>query len=314
MDILIWFVIFIISLFVLSKAADFFNNAAEAIGVSWGIPKFTIGILLVAVGTSLPELISSIISMRNGLTEVVFGNVTGSNITNIFFIMGVASIIYRKEIKLELLLIKIDLQFLMASSLFIIITCYDGIFTIYEGLFLLAAYFIYLVYLVGNITSRVELNAGEIEGKRGIIKYYILFPISIFLLFISGHWAIKSVIQLSANLNIGAAIIASSAIAIGTSLPELFVTITAFKKNKPEMAVGNILGSCIFNSLSVMGLSSLFGTITITPEVLHTCLLFMLLATVLFFIIARDRNLNKWEGYLLILFYILFVGKLFAVF
>lgn len=303
-----------VSLVILSKSADYFNEAAEAIGLSLKIPRLTIGILILAIGTSLPELISSVISVTKGSSEIVFGNVTGSNITNIFLIVGLSAAFYKKSIKLELQFIQIDLQFLMASSIFVSITCLDGIFTIGEGVLCLIAYVIYLFYLIANISFRAELLSTPAPDTASPKKYYFILPASIVGLYFSGNWTIQSVIELSNYLSIGKEVIASSAIAVGTSLPELFVTLGAVKQGKNEMAIGNILGSCIFNAFVVMGASSLFGNLTISESILQTCLYFLLIATVIFFIIIRDKRINIWEAYLFILFYVLFLVKLFNLF
>jgi cation:H+ antiporter len=314
MEILGWTVLFLVSLVILSKSADYFNESAEAIGLSLKIPKLTIGILILAIGTSLPELISSVIAVTKGSSEIVFGNVSGSNITNIFFIVGLSAALYNQSIRLELQFIQIDLQFLMASSLFIFITCLDGNFTMGEGLLCLIAYVIYLFYLVANISFRAALITTGETASVSPVKYYFILPASLVGLYFGGNWTIQSVIELSNYLSIGKEVIASSAIAIGTSLPELFVTLGAVKQGKNEMAIGNILGSCIFNAFVVMGLSSLFGNLVISPSIMYTCLYFLLIATVIFFIIIRDKRINTWEAYLFILFYVLFLVKLFNLF
>jgi cation:H+ antiporter len=314
MEILGWAVLFIVSLVILSKSADYFNESAEAIGLSFKIPKLTIGILILAIGTSLPELISSVIAVSKGSSEIVFGNVTGSNITNIFLIVGLAAIFYNQSIKLELQFIQIDLQFLIASTLFICITCLDGIFTAGEGGLCLIAYVIYLFYLIANISFKADLITTLEAAPASPKKYYFILPASMVGLYFGGNWTIQSVIELSNYLSIGKEVIASSAIAIGTSLPELFVTLGAVKQGKNEMAIGNILGSCIFNAFVVMGFSSLFGNLVISASILKTCLYFLMMATIIFFIIIRDKRINTWEAYLFVLFYVLFLVKLFNLF
>jgi cation:H+ antiporter len=124
---------------------------------------------------------------------------------------------------------------------------------------------------------------------------------------------VESVINLSEILNLGKEIIAVSAVAFGTSVPELAVSLTALRKGKPEIAVGNVLGSNIFNTFVVMGVPAFFGALIIPSSILTFGLPIMLMATLLFFFITQAKVITKWEGYMLLLFYVFFIGKLFGL-
>ena len=315
-NIFLWIALLIVSLFVLVKAADYFNQATERIGRSFGLSPFLIGILIVSVGTSLPELVSSIIAVMQGASEIVAGNVLGSNITNIFLILGIATIVNNKPIHVQSKFINVDLQFLLGSALFVGIAIVDGSFNIYEGLLCIVGFIIYLLYLIRN-DHHPGLAINEFYDDLKVVvswKDYLVFVASAGLIYIGGEFTIISAIEISEYFGIGKDIIAASTIALGTSIPELIVSIDAIRKGKTDYAMGNILGSSIFNLFWVMGISSLFGKIMISESTQKVLLPFMLIATFIYFIVTRDKRITKWEGMLFLLFYVLFISKLFAIF
>ena len=325
---ILWLLILIVSLFVLIKASDYFTDSAERIGIFFGMPAFIVGVTIVAVGTSLPELISSIIAVLRNSSEMVVGNVLGSNIANIFFVLGIAAVVARKKIKIGYELIHVDLPILVGSAFLLAATIWDGKFTLFEALLCLAALVVYFAYAThigkkhpgAGITKELKSKMREIKGRmeNGVRrldpKVWLTFVISAVLIFIGAKYTVEAVINLSELLNIGKAVIAATAVGLGTSLPELSVCISAVRKGKTEMAVGNVLGSNIFNALGVMGISALFGVLVIPTNMLMFALPIMLLGTILYFFITQDREITKWEGWLLLIFYVFFIGKMFNLF
>ncbi len=317
MELVIWAGIFIISLFFLVKSADYFTTASEKIGRAFGISPFIIGVTMVAIGTSLPELVTSIIAVINHSPEIVSGNVVGSNITNIFLIGGLSAIL-GKRLTIKHKLLHVDLPFLAASAFLLALTMYDGIFTFTEGVLSLAGMVIYLAYTITSEGSRSsakkspQKNAAERPKK--LYAVYLTFVVSAVVIYFGAKFTVDSVIKLSELLDVGTEIIAVSAVALGTSLPELMVSITSAIKGKPEIAVGNIIGSNVFNSLAVMGVPALFSSIPIPSEILTFSLPLMLIATLYYYFIIHKREIMYWEGLMLFLFYIFFIGKIFGFF
>jgi len=313
LDLLIWGGVFILSLFVLIRASAFLTDSAEKIGISLGISAFVVGVTIVAVGTSLPELISSIFAVLSGSSEIVIGNVVGSNITNIFLILGIAGLIARKKLIITRNLVQFDLPVLVGSAFLLLIMVWDGVFTLFESILSLTGMVIYTLYL-----TKTNIKGGRIQIKREIgskkkidIKVWMSLILSSVFIFIGARYMVESILELSKILQIGIEIIAVSVVALGTSLPELFVTVSAARRGKPEIAIGNILGSNIFNTFVVMGIPGLIGTLTIPKNMLTFSLPIMLIATFMYFFITQDKQITKWEGLLLLLFYVLFIGKLF---
>ncbi|MBD3330403.1 calcium/sodium antiporter [Candidatus Peregrinibacteria bacterium] len=318
MDILLWTVAFVASLAILIKAADYFTDTAEKIGLIFKIPSFIIGVTIVAVGTSLPEIATSVSAVLAGNSEIVIANVTGSNLANILLVLAIAAIV-GKTLNVDKDIIKIDLPILMGSVILLFLTTLDGIFTYIDGILCLLALLTYVLY---NIKSERKVEAKDLkdikkerkeEKKRNRIgiKYPAILIISGIAIILSADFTITSVIRLSEILNIGKEIIAVTAVAIGTSLPELVTSVVAARKGNAGIAIGNITGSNIFNALGVMGIPAFFGTLTIPEEFITFTIPALVFITILYVFVTMDKEISKWEGMTLLLLYAAFIGKTF---
>ncbi|MFC1768535.1 calcium/sodium antiporter [Nanoarchaeota archaeon] len=316
--ILIWIIVFVVSLIALIKSSDYFTNSAEKIGLFFKLPKFIIGVTIVAIGTSLPELASSIYAVIIGNSEIVVGNVVGSNIANIFLVLGVAAIV-GKRLKITHELLHVDIPFFVGSAFLLAVTIWDGSFGIADAIISLFVIVVYSIYTIQSEKKPDPNIKKEMKSEIKKIKKFswvtlVVLVVSAAFIFVSSRYVIESVIQLSQLLNIGAEIIAVSAVALGTSLPELMVSLSAARNGKPEIAIGNVLGSNIFNSLAVMGIPAFFGTLVIPANILAFSLPMMIIATLLYFFMTQIKVVTKWEGWLLLAFYVFFLGKLFNFF
>lgn len=304
-QILINLAIFAVSLFALLKASDFFVEAAEKIGLSLGIPPFIIGVTIVAFGTSLPELISSIEAVLMNDSKIVIGNVVGSNIANIALVLGLVAVV-GKQVKVNEHIMNVDIPILVTSAFLLWFVVYDQQVTFFEAIVLLGALIIFLVYSLNS-------DDGEETEKVAISwKSYAMLLVAGIAIKFSAEYTIKSVIELSKLLNIGSDVIAASVVALGTSLPEVFVSMAAIRKGKTDMAVGNILGSNIFNTYAVMSIPAFVGTLVIPDNILHFALPFMLALTIIFAVMCISKKISRWEGMMLLLFYVLFMVELFT--
>lgn len=321
-ELTLWVVTFIISLFVLVKASDYFTDAAEEAGLRLGISAFVIGATIVGLGTSLPELVSSIFAVYSGATEIVAGNVVGSNIANILFVLGLTALVGKRTMILHARS-QTDLPFLVGSAFFITITALDGVFAWPEGLLCLSGLIIYIasaiqskgrkLEIVGK-TEETEEKLEEVEQKKSNWSILLALVISPVFIYLGAKYTVEAIIHLSEILKIGKEVIALSAVALGTSLPELSVSLTMGWKGNPEIAVGNVFGSNIFNSLAVMGIPSLIKPLAIPRNIINFGLPVMVGATLLYIFITHDREISRWEGILLLIFYAFFIGKLFNLF
>lgn len=305
MDIALNLLLFSISLAVLLKAAEWFINAAERIGLSFGIAPFIIGVTIVSFGTSLPELATSIAAIYAGTSEIIVGNVIGSNITNIALVIGIIAIV-AKEVKIDNDIMHIDMPKLLASAAFLWFILQDNKVTYFEAAICLVGIFIFIAY-------SVSADRLLTKGKRPIVVWYdyVLLIVGAVLVYFGAQFTIKFATEFAIQVGMPMKVVGLTLIALGTSLPELVVSLQAIRKGKVGIAVGNVLGSNIFNSFLVIGVPRLFGTIVI-PDTIHDFSLpFMLILTVLFAFMCITRRISAWEGWMLLLLYVYFIVQVF---
>ncbi|MEM1370535.1 MAG: calcium/sodium antiporter, partial [Cyanobacteria bacterium P01_H01_bin.15] len=279
---------------------------------------FVIGVTIVSIGTSLPELITSLVAVQRGSSEIVLSNVVGSNIANIFLIVGIASIISSKILRITFDLVSVDLPIFVGSAFLLTLAIWDGNFSFGEAVLFFAGYIFYVFYLVrGNsnnqlIDSDTETQLDLPQDAHGPLwKLFLVLIASSLFIYVGADYSIKSLFSLSELIQVGREVLAVTAVAIGTSLPELMVTITAALKGNAEIAVGNVLGSNVFNIFVVMGIPGMIEPLDIPVAVLHRAIPTMLAGTLLLFFTTQDKKLTIWEGWLFIIFYVWFLGQTF---
>ncbi|MEX0810852.1 MAG: calcium/sodium antiporter [Chitinophagales bacterium] len=306
MDLLLWSVIFIAALALLIKSSDYFIDSAEKFGLYLKLSPVVIGTLILAFGTSLPELITSSLSVLKNESEIVLGNVLGSNIANTCLIFGVILLMKKEKGSLKFLSFKADNWVVLAVTFLLVYLISDALLPAYESFVLLAGFVLYVLYSVWQ--SRAQELVDDVETVPEA------FPInSLLILFASGagiyfgaDYTIQSVVKISDILGVGKDIIAITAVALGTSLPELVVSIVAAKKGSMELAIGNVLGSSIFNILGVTGISTLLGPVVVSENILYPAVPFLIGITVLSFLIIHFNKPHKFFGILFLLLYLLF--------
>ena len=306
MDIVLNLGLFIGSLAVLLKAADLFIDSAEEIGLSLGISPFIIGVTIIAFGTSLPELATSIASVFAGQSEIVIGNVVGSNITNIALVLGLTVVVVR-EIKLHDQIWHVDMPFLLSSAFLLWFIVRDGNVSIFEALICLGALVLFLVYSLKSDDGDEDVYRTKVSWKN-----YVWLVVGGALVWLGAEYTIKAITNLSGLMGIDSSIIALSLVALGTSLPEVIVSLGAARKGKTSIAVGNVMGSNIFNTFAVMGIPSFFGKLTIPQSVLDFSLPLMITMTILFAVMTISRRITRWEGIILLIFYVFYMVELFT--
>ncbi len=312
-DLLLWGGIFVLTLTTLIISADFFIKSSEKIGISLGISAFIIGVTLIAIGTSLPELVTSILAILDdtpGSSQIVLGNVIGSNITNICLILGLIGVIGQR-LQLHFNLLKVDLPIMIGATFLFYLSILDREFSIFEAIIFLLALGFYLSYVMSlgdeDFVGGNNLEPENTHQEKLHFKEIVTLIISGLFIYLSASWNVSSIIHLADLLETDTELIAQTAVALGTSLPELVVSIVAIRTGNTEMAVGNILGSNIFNIFAVVSIPSLFGEIIVPESLFEISLPLLLMCTLLSFFILQDKLITKWEGYLLLLFYAVFL-------
>lgn len=331
MTILFWLSIFMLSLAALVKGAEWLLLSAERIGLALGLSTFFVGVTLVAIGTSLPDLVVSVVATLDGLDTFAAGNAIGSSIVNILLIIGMLTIIgYRLQVEKNL--IDLDLPLLASAVGLFVLTAHDGRIVFWETALLLAAYVSYLLYTMRhrpdmmNVSEVAETLPDEAKPRHWYDFWrqrYVTLPqiklkdiglivLGGLLLGFGAHYATESVVVLSSAFNVSAGLIALLIISVGTNLPELTVSLRAARAGQPEVAMGNVIGSNVLNVLVVVGLPGLFSTLVIDQATLAVGLPVMVIATILFVVSGISRRIYIWEGVMYLILYIFFVGTLVA--
>lgn len=313
----------------LVKGADWFVDSAASLAKKIHIPELVIGLTLVAFGTSAPELSVSLTSaLKTASNGITIGNVVGSNIINIVLILGLTSVLCKIPCQRNSLILDIPYM-LMATVLFIILGCIGNQFSQIDGIILVGLLIVYIAILVIiSIKQKTNLFSEESEetdskdsltGIRGFINsisdkawFLILLVLTGLVCIIYGSdLVVKSATNIAKYCGVSDRIIGLTMIALGTSLPELVTSVTAARKGKTDIAIGNIIGSNIFNILCVAGVSACFVSISFKGFFLDSieALISALLLALLCYL--PGHTIKRWGGFLLLAFYIAFMAKTF---
>lgn len=285
--------------FILIKGSDFFINGAVGISSKLGISEHTIGLTIVAFGTSLPELAVSSLASYQKHASTAWGNVIGSNITNILLILGLAMLF--STIKPSRFAFK-DAISMLAVSFLTIFLAFDGKLNFYDGLILLAFYVYFLYTLRGR-----GLEGEEIKGKaKGAILFLIL---GFFGIAFGGEAVVKGAVGIAHSLGIAEATVAGSIVAFGTSLPELATTVMAAIKKHYGIAVGNVIGSNVVNLALVLGISSMLANISL--NLMTPMIFFFFLASFLILVILKEKWLSKIVSISFLILYAIFIATIY---
>ena len=322
-----WLLIFIGSLALLIKSADWLVESSEKIGLSLKISPFIIGVTIVAIGTSLPELAFAVAGALKGTPEIVIPNTLGTIIANILLIGGLSAIVARSLI-VKRSLIDLDIPLFAVSMILFILTMMDKKVVFGEGILLLLAFLVYILYTVYQKRDTEEELPAEVEvlpsradrrrkeAKIGKEPEGLSFKVFLFLILgmiglaVGANYLVESVVKISELLEISASLIVITATAIGTSLPELAVSVGAAAKKKYEIALGNVFGSNIFDALLVGGLPALISTLPVDNISLNIGIPFLIVTTFMLVISGISQRIHIWEGAMYVLIYILFIVKL----
>ncbi len=334
---IIWTLVFISSLILLVKSADWFVESSEKIGLALKISPFIIGVTIVSIGTSFPELASSIAAVLKGASEIVAANVIGSNIANILLVIGLSAVAAR-SLLIKRSLIDLDAPLLAATTGLFIFIVWDKKIVFGEGILLLLAFTVYFLYTVFQrkdedispelveilpegtkikiLPSRVERRRKKTKEKptRLDLKTFLFLILGATGLALGANYTIESVLKISELLKVPAGLIAITGVAVGTSLPELVVSVRAAVKKEYEIALGNVFGSNVFNILIVAGVPALIKPLAVDNLTFLIGVPFLILATFLFVISGISRRVYIWEGAMYILIYALFIVKLLSLF
>jgi cation:H+ antiporter len=307
-------VLLIVGFVLLIFGADKLVDGASALARKYNIPNIVIGLTIVAFGTSAPELVVNVFAAVSGNTEMMLGNVLGSNIFNVLGILGICALIAPLAVKRNTTWIEIPLAFLAAIVVLVIANDVfldknaTNITTRSEGVMLL---FFFVIFLVYNLqVAKSGRAADDIETKEMTMLKSLLFIVfGLTGLIVGGRLIVTSAVEIAQLMGISERIIALTIVAIGTSLPELATSVVAVRKGNTDIAIGNVVGSNIFNIFFIYGVSTVIAPSVIGQNSQIDILVNILASLLLFFFIftGKGRKLERWEGILFILMYVAYL-------
>lgn len=310
---IIYIILLIIGFVVLIKGADIFVDGASSIAGNFKVSKMLIGLTIVAFGTSAPEFAVSVKSLINGSGDMVLGNVIGSNILNILLILGMSAMFHplsvkdstvKKELPITLLMTTI-FAVLLSDKLFDDINTKVNVFTRSDGIIIILFFLVFVYYLIKMARNKIEVDQ---EEKYMSLKKAIIFTIiGIVSIVLGSNLVVDNAASIAKTIGVSEKLIALTIIALGTSLPELVTSITATRKGEYDIAIGNVVGSNIFNIGIVLGIPiAIFGGIN-QITINYIDLIVMIASALLVFIFSlKDRKISKSEGIVFLMIFVIY--------
>lgn len=304
----------ILGLVLLVLGADWLVKGASRLALSFGISSLVVGLTVVAYGTSAPELSVSVMSSLQGKSEMAIGNIVGSNIFNVLLILGLSALV--APLIVDKQLIRLDVPVMIVASIAMLVMCLDGKLGLVDGAILFAAAVVYTWWLIRM--SRRDGKAAAEQGAKpepvGTLWGNLLWiAVGLAFLVLGSRYLVNSSIEIARNLGMSETIIGLTIIAAGTSLPELATSVMASIRGERDIAVGNVVGSNIFNILSVGGLSALLAPkgLDVASSVVNFDVLFMLAVAIACFpIFFSGFTITRWNGLFFVSYYVAYTTYL----
>ena len=295
---------------IIIKGSDMLVDGSVNLAKFLKIPTLVIGLTIVAIATGVPEIAISISSSLKGSNGLLLGNLLGSNIFNILFILGLIAIIKPLYIKKEIILK--NYAFALLSCLVLFIISYDiyfgdslvNVITRTEGILLLcfAGIFLYSTVLGATLDKNIKIEKGKFSFKD--ILYIV---VGIVLIGLSAEVIVNSAVNISKWLGIGEDLIGLTIIAVGTNLPELVTSIVAVRKGEIDIAIGNLVGTNIYNIFLILGLAATINPITISSNAFIDIIVLAITSFIVYIFIQHKKDINRKEGIIMILLYIIYI-------
>ena len=299
MNIIIQLLLLTVGFVMLVKGSDWFVDGASSIAAKFHIPQIIIGLTIVAMGTSAPEAAVSITAAMGGSADITVGNIVGSNILNVLIILGLASVIV--PIAVGKSTIKVDAPFMIAISAIFLLLGWDGTITRLDGVILLVLFVAYIGYMIWSaITSNEE---GDEIKEMPIWKMLLATAIGLGLVVWGADVAVGAATKLAEIFGMSERFIGLTVVALGTSLPELFTSVTAARKGNADIAIGNVIGSNIFNILFVVGLSSMVIDVPFAANFRIDMIVATAACVFIWLASMKNKKLVRWHGIVMLLGY-----------
>jgi len=310
MEIVLQAILLVVGFVLLIKGADWFVDGASSTASNFKVPKSLIGLTIVAFGTSAPEFAVSIKALAGGQTDMVLGNVIGSNILNILLILGIAAVIRPLHIRKETIRKEIPICILISSLLVVLFldsqlnSAATNEISRSDGMAILLFFAVFLYYLVSLVMHSRDKKVKDEKPRWKLGKSLLITLVGLAGIVLGSNMVVDSATALATAIGITERVIALTVIAFGTSLPELVTTIIAAKKGETELAIGNILGSNIFNICVVLGIPvAIFGSVAPTSFAVYDLVALIGSAALLFMFSVTNHKIKRWEGALMLVLF-----------
>ena len=300
--------ILILGLVCLIIGGEFLVRGASRIALRARLSPLVVGLTIVAFGTSAPELLISLRSALNGSPDMAMGNVIGSNICNLALVLGVTAVV--SPIQVQTNSIRIDWPMTMGSSLLLYVLVREGYINSYEGVLFVTILVLYTIFIIrksrkenqviAELDDELKPAEGE-QGSKNVMREALLLIGGALGLYFGSEWFVGSAKDLALGLGVSERIIGLTVLALGTSLPEMVTAIVAAMKKQTDIALGNLMGSNIFNILSILGITSMVTTVHVSDDILQVDILWMLGITLVLFPIMIYRKRLGWQAGVLML-------------
>lgn len=301
MEIFLNVIILVLGFFLLLKGADLFVDGAAGIAAKFKIPQLVIGLTVVAMGTSAPEAAVSISSALKGSADITIGNVVGSNVLNILIILGLSAAI--APLAVGKTTIRYEIPFLLGITVFLFVQGMDGMIGIIDGIILLLFFALYLGYLL--IMAKKQNNKdSEAPAYRKLWQLIALTVIGLAMIILGSSISVDAATKIAESIGISERFIGLTIVALGTSLPELFTSVSAAKKGNADIAIGNIVGSNIFNILFVVGISALIVPVPFASSFFFDVIIAGVSTLLLLTFCLRRKMLSRFHGAVMLLGYV----------
>jgi cation:H+ antiporter len=295
------YIILLIGFIMLIKGADVFVDCSSAIAKRFGIPSIIVGLTIVAMGTSAPEFSVSVQSALAGMNDMSIANVIGSNMFNLLVVLGLSSVVNKLKINNYK-----DVYIMLVVGLIMLICSADGLLNVFDGALLLVIFTFYilsLIYKAYNGNQKEEME----EKQKSLITTIVLSILGLGAIIWGGDLVVNSASAIAQQLGMSENLIGLTVVALGTSLPELVTSIVATKKGEVDIAIGNVVGSNIFNMLLILGSASVINPMSVSYFAFLD-LLFVIGAMFVFIMLTyKDKTLSKAKGIPLVLMYVVYI-------
>jgi cation:H+ antiporter len=315
MEMAIQLLLLVAGFVMLVKGADLFVDGASGIATKFGIPQLVIGLTIVAMGTSAPEAAVSITAAFGGSADITIGNIVGSNILNILIILGISALVYPLAIQKSTLIV--DIPVVLLATVVLYLLGFDGNISRIDAVIMLVIFAAYLSYLFIGAKKEASLQKAEnTDAEENAAKEISLLKASIFTviglaLIIGGsNFVVNSATAIAKALGLSQRFIGLTIVALGTSLPELFTSVTAALKKNSDIAIGNIVGSNIFNILFIVGLSGVIIPVPFAEGFRFDMIVSGVAAAALLLFCLPKKKLPRFAGAIMLVGYALYFMKI----